>query len=631
MAIPKNTDLTPANKTPGIYVQIQNGGAGAGDPNEQSTVLLLGEMLPGGAWAPNGVYDVTSEQDIIDGADGPWTDSGSVTTGCSTIRRQYRAVVAQVGEGNVRIKAAAVAPPSGGTAATYPSITVHVVSTSTLLAVTNPTTGGVLEFQVCGEVFSVPFTTSDTNATIAVLLRAELVKSKTLPLSTGAVSTATIPLTYNMKGALGEDCPFRANVTPGSGVYLGVGTITYTSSAAGGSPGTATLTMGTQTASAAVASGGTDAVTAAAMKAALLTDDYPLIGLGIPPASAVFPLAMRNGRDVRRVSANLTVVTTQTVTLQGGSATSGTPDATPSYNGVPGAGLPTLTTLLANIDNAGSFGEWTAPWNTTGNSSTGLNALATQIELSANGVNCKNQHLTICSVASETTAAAIAPACSPALGSSQRYVIGHQPDAGQQGYELTARRAAMFAAWISPATNSDIGFGGTPFKTSGGVPLNLPSLRIRSTRATLNAAIVDGLEPWCTVGGSIGVLRGRSCSTATEEPLWDPSDIRQRDMIRRRLISSASTTFVNPKVKADGIVTQSGEITTASVEGWAVGEIHQYEREGFYDGAEEMKSGVAAEIDQANRSKINLVVPASTVVIVHQFGVVLAKSAPSLP
>jgi hypothetical protein len=70
MSIPRNTDVGAANKTPGFYVQIVNGGGNAADAAEPSTVLLLGEMLASGSWAPGSVQSPTSEQDVIDGAGG---------------------------------------------------------------------------------------------------------------------------------------------------------------------------------------------------------------------------------------------------------------------------------------------------------------------------------------------------------------------------------------------------------------------------------------------------------------------------------------------------------------------------------------------------------------------------------
>lgn len=621
MSIPHNTDVGAANKTPGFYVQIVNGGGNAADAAEPSTVLLMGEMLSSGSWAPGSVYSPTSERDVIDGAGG-----GVAGAASPTILLQYRAAMAQVGEGNVTVKCVPVLEASGGTAATF-QIVVHVVTPSTLAATTNPTIAGTLRVQIDGVEVSVGYTTSDTNATIAAALRAELLKQKFLPCTVGALSTATIPLTFVHKAAYGEDLPVRAYYTAGSGVYLGVGSLTYANVASGA--GSAKLVMGTQTASASIANSDSAATVAASMKAALLTDDYPLIGGAV--VTATFPLLLREGRDVRRVAASVVTTTTTTAALTGGSATDGTGSASSfSYNGTPGAGLPTLTTALANVDNAGSFGEWTCPWNTAGSSSTGLTALATAIEAAGNGEANKNQHLTIGSIDVEATAAAIAAAVNPVLGSSLRYIIGFCPDAGQMAYELAARRAAMIAAWRTPATNSDAYFGGTPFQTRNGVPLNLPAQRIRPTRGTINAAINDGLEVWGVAGGLLGVVRGRNTSTASEEELWDPSYIRQQGYHRRDSKADAQATFKDPKFKADGILSQPGEISTASVEAWGIGLLDRWEKLGIFDGAEELKGAVKAEVDASNRDDVNLFLPSSPVIMTHRFLTVLGRSAPAL-
>jgi phage tail sheath gpL-like len=188
----------------------------------------------------------------------------------------------------------------------------------------------------------------------------------------------------------------------------------------------------------------------------------------------------------------------------------------------------------------------------------------------------------------------------------------------------------MIAAWVTPATNSDAYFGGTSFTTRGGVPLNLPAQRIRPTRSTANAAVVDALEPWTVARGKLGVLRGRNASTASEQQLWDPSYIRQQDYQRRDLKTDGAATFTNPKVKADGILNQPGEISTASVRGWAIGRMQVWEQRGVFDGAEQLKGAVVAEIDSQYADRINLFVPSSPVIMTHQFLVVLGRSAPAI-
>lgn len=617
--VTKNTDLGPNFKIPGIYAQIQIGSAGAGDPNEPTTVLLLGEMLATGSWAPGGVYPLSSEQEVIDGAGR-----------ASTIHRQFRAAVAEVGEGNVRLVAAPVLEPSGGVVATY-KLSVNILD-GNMTTTANPTKPGTLRLQVVGDEISVGFGTSDTNSTIAAALYAELQKLKNVPCTFG-ISSEVITLTYNIKGLVGEDLPLWYDVTAGSGVWLGPGTLTFANNVTGA--GSIKIACGTQSCSIATSGGETPTNAALLVRPAsgiqpLAADDYPL--LAVTPTIGAVPLVYRPRRTVRRVNVSIVTSTVVTATLSGGSATDGTGSASSTTNnGTVGSGLPTITTLLANVSKAGSFGEWTAPWLSSGSSSTGLTAIVQQIEADGNGVSQKNQHVTVGSVDAETVAAAVLGSTSPALSTTPRFTVGWCPDAGQQAYELAARRAAMFASWITPATNSDAAFGGKRFLTRQGTPLNFPDQRVRPSDATINAAIIDGLEPWSVFNNTeMAVIRGRNTFATTEQVLWDPSDIRQRGAARRRLRSDGSVTFAGAKVKADGIVNQPGEITTASVEGWAIGEITQFEKEGFYDGADLLKGAVKAEIDPADRSKINLQVPESPVPMLHQLGIVLARSAVSL-
>ena len=95
-------------------------------------------------------------------------------------------------------------------------------------------------------------------------------------------------------------------------------------------------------------------------------------------------------------------------------------------------------------------------------------------------------------------------------------------------------------------------------------------------------------------------------------------------------INDGAATFTTPKLKADGILNQPNEISTASVTGWAVGLMQKWEKLGLYDGAEQLKSAVKCEVDAQYRDRINLFIPSSPVVMTHQFLVVLGRSAPTI-
>ena len=257
MAVPKNAELSRANKRPGVYVSLQLNAAGSGDDSEQFTVLLFGERLSTGIVPPDTVYDVVSEQDVIDG-------SGRA----STIHRQYQAAVAQVGGGNVRIKACGVAEPSGGVASIY---RVCVSGTATL--------AGSLRLAICGLEAAVGYAVGDTAATVIAALRAQvaLLPNGSAPVTVGAVQAAAgadpayFTLTYNVKGEIGEDLPIRVYNTESSGILCGPGNIVVTGNAAGGAPGSLRLICGTQTVTASVASGDTPQTMQTALKTAYVT------------------------------------------------------------------------------------------------------------------------------------------------------------------------------------------------------------------------------------------------------------------------------------------------------------------------------------------------------------------------
>lgn len=611
MAVPVNQDLTRSNKRPGVYVQLLLNSAGSGDDFEPNTLLLLGERDPSTATkAPDALFDLSSEQDASD-----WFGPRS------TVRRMYRAAVAQVGEGNIRVKAVGVAPAPGGVASIYQLVV------STPASAGGATAAGQLRAQVCGDEVAISYASGDSASTIAQALYNQLILLQFCP-CTFSLNGATITIIYNVVGAVGEDLPLRffINDKQDTGVYVGPGTITIASNAVGN--GTLQVIMGSQTVSVALTNGNQPNTIAQALLSAFNGGDYfcdllKSVVAGGPPAT--LPLYYRSGRDIRRMSAKVITSTGTTVQLPGGLATDGTGSASSvSYagTGTPGSGGPSLTNALSNISAAGSFGEWVCPWT---DSST-LGAIATQIENDGNGEQQKNQHLTVCLIGTEAAGAGIPGATSPALSSSLRYVLGFCPDAGQQGYELAARRAAMIAAWLTPATNSD----GLPFKTTARIPMNLPAQAVRPTPGTIKAALLDGLEPWVVVAGRLQVERGRNASNASDDVLWDPSYIRQYGFYRRDLRTDGQATFGSTFIKADGRIDQPNQVTIASVTAWAIGKLSQWEKVGVYDGAVQLAPDVRVQINPGDRSRVDLVVPASPIIPLHQLGIVAARTAPAL-
>jgi hypothetical protein len=194
---------------------------------------------------------------------------------------------------------------------------------------------------------------------------------------------------------------------------------------------------------------------------------------------------------------------------------------------------------------------------------------------------------------------------------------------------MAARRAAMLAAWISPATNSDIAWNGTPFRTTALVPLNYPSQQLRPSRANMKAALLDGLEPWIVDGGKFGILRGRNTTLNPEEETWDPSYIRQIGQLRRDL-RAAGGSLDNPVIRADGQTNAPNHVTTDSLTALLVGVLFAAQDAGYYDGAELLKDAVSVEIDGTDRSRVNAVVPASPAPMLHQFSIVSSRTAPPL-
>lgn len=596
--LPTNPDLTPSNRRPGVYVYNLLAAAPTGTDEEPHHLLILGERIAATASKPpNTPFAITSEDDAADffGAK-------------STVRRMARAALSQAGAGNIRITGLGVAEPSGGVAAIYKDV---ITGTATA--------PGTLRYQICGEEVSVGYAIGDANTDVVTDLLAELAKLSAVPCTFADAGAGVITRTYNIKGEIGEDCPVRVYNTEGTGIHIGPGDLTIAVAATGA--GSLKLSSGTQTISATINNLDAVATIATAMQTAIGEGDY-FVTAGTP-AGGVLPLYYANGRDIRRISAYVLTTTGTTAQLTGGSATDGTGSAnSKTYGGTVGTGTPTLTTALATIAAAGTYGEWVCPWT----SATPLGTIATQIEAEANGEIQKNQHLTVCLVGTESAAAAIPSATTPALTGSLRYVLAHCQESGQQGYEVAARIAAQLAADATPATNHD----GAPLRTTAAVPLNFPAVAVRASNATIKAAINDGLMPVVVKSGQLVIETGRNTSTADDQDLQDVSYIRQFGLYRRELRTDGAATFAQKNIKRDGQINSSNQVSLDAVTAFAVGKMFEWEDRGLYDGAEALKSGAKAELDEDVTGRVNLYVPASPVIPFHQLGVVAAQAKPQI-
>lgn len=598
--IKQNPDLPLSYRIPGVkaYINPNSPGNGSGDISHRH--LILGERnSAGAALGANAIYPALSEQDVID-------NSGRG----SAAHLQYVAAVSQAGAGAVDWFVGHVDQASGGTAAIYPFVFA------------GPATGtGQVNMRVAGRLASVGFVSGDTATTIAAALDVELDKLTDLPLTFNA-SSGTLTGTHRHKAAHGEDVPVSFSITPGKGVSVGPGTAQLATNAAGA--GSIRLVNGTTTITASISNADTPAVIAEALRVATNLSDG-VFTMTVDGAGAFTPSYV-NDRIVRRTTAQIVTSTGTTINWNGSGAIAA---GTVAPAGTIGLGSPTITTLIANIAIQSGFGRWSCPWTDV----TTLGLLATEIELEGDGQRQKNQTLHVCSVAALATAGAIPTGTSPALTGSLRYVVHHFPDAPQMGYEYAARSAAARAANDRPARN----WNGYALKTNASVPLMGVHRSQRATDADINSAInTYFLDPiWFDeASGKSKIVYGRNTSNSSDRALHDWSATDQLDKQRYETIARHTAQWFSDtggvSRMSSGTPFTEGVIDLASIEDFQYELTVEWERNGYYDGADALKGGISATVNGGDPTRIDLVYTASIIVPVHIISVVANRgSAPA--
>jgi phage tail sheath gpL-like len=592
-----NSDLPLSWRKHGVYVQINANSPGAGTNNIAKRLLLLGERNSSGAqFGANAVYQATSEQDVID-------NSGRG----STVHLEYLAALSQVGGGVIDTFVGHVDEASAGTAAIWPFV------------VSGTATGaGQLDLYVAGRKASVGFVSGDTAATIAGLLEDELDLLTDLPVVFN-VSTATITGTHRHKAAHGEDVPFMVYVTPGKGIKIGPGDAVFNTSATGA--GSVRITNGTTTITAALSGGEAAADVAAALNTAINLTDGPFTSSVSTVTLSVF---YANNKVIRRTSAKVITSTGTTINWNGAGAIAA---GTEAPAGTVGLGSPTLTTLLSNIAaQKPGYGRWVSPWSDV----TTLGTLATHIELYSDGTRLRNQVLHTCSTTALATAGAIPTGTTPALTSSMRYAVHWFADAPQLGFEYSARTAAARAGNDRPARNWD----GYALKTTTSVPLLAPPLGQRSLDTDINAAInTYFLSPltYSDATGKTVIEFGRTASNSSDRVLHDWSCIDQLDKQRARLVDDGTARFFSEEggtsYVVSGVPFSEGVVDTDAIEDWVYEETVDFEREGFFNGADAVKDGIRATPNIADPARIDVVYTATVIVPIHQLSIVANRGS----
>lgn len=574
--VPPNPDIGTALE-PGIFSSFNFTGSGAANVNTDRSAHLMGYRLSSGAGTADTPTLYTQQSDVD-------ADHGRG----SEVSRLFAAFNSQYGAGQFEVWCTGITPASGGTAATY-TWTLGGTATAT----------GQISLSVNGYALATSVAVGDTATTVATALygkRQALLDSGVTVSDSGS---GTLTFTYVHKGVTGNDCPFVLQQDGAAGITVSNGVLTYATGVTGA--GSATVTMGGTTITAAIANSDTAAQAATKVATAINTASPPAPFYCTDNSSGVLTLYPRNGRAVRRLSA--AIVTSTGITV------------TPSLHGTAGAGTPTLTGALTN---AAALSRGWAAWVPSFCDATSAGAFITHGESEGNGVVQKNQAWFYGSTATLATAGAIATAASPALTSmlNSGQTVYWVKDGPQQQWEYAARMAAIYLYSTYYPQNLD----GQRLRTRGSVPLGAPHLVDRPNRSDREAAMQTY---YMTVGmvdsaGYVTIERAMTCSNASNTDLHEVAVIRQVHTTRPALNQYLADRFTGKSLKTTGTPKTSNTVSPTSVRDAVVAFLQGLDDQDRYDGIDTYKSAVACTVDPSVSGRLRIFVPLAIVRSLHQ-------------
>lgn len=567
--VPQNSDLPSSWLIPGVYIQLNLSGSGAGLNSATKRIFLTGYKTSSGTAPQDAAVQIVQQ-----------SDANAACGRGSDLARLYAATISQIGAGTADVFCCPIVEPAGGTAST------HLITFAT-----TATASGSVDVWVCGYKASVAIASGDTPTIIAANVSAALNLILDLPV-TCSPSTGTVTCTYRHKGVVGNDLPVIVNINGSIGTTASPGTITFTSSATGA--GTATLLVGGTSITAAIGASDTVTVAGDTLVASLAAAANPVTGTN---NAGVVTLFYVRDRVVHRISV-ATTATTQTVAAACGTV---------------GAGVPTLTAALSNVAAQSAYRLWA----TTFNDATSLGTLSAHIELYANGLYQKDQVLHYGDTQSMTVAGAVPAATTPTLSSSPRYNTTWCVDAPQQAYELAGRTAGMVCIEDFYPRN----FDGAALKSDGVVPLLLPAKATRPIPSDQNAAMYSYHMTPLVVdeqSGVLRVLRGMTTSRSSDQRLWDWSFINTLGFYRFDMNAFLLTRFKGKSLKLNGDPRTPNVVKPASISDAVYERLLQYDNADFFDGADALKGQIQANPDQLVTGRVNVFIPMRPPINLHQ-------------
>lgn len=580
-----NTDLPTSWKIPGVYTQINFTGSGAAVDDASKRVLLMAYASTT-ATAPFNTPVLYNQQ----------SDVNDYFVRGSDMSRLFAAFQSQNGPGTAEIYCCSIQEPSGGTAATY---TVTVAGPAT--------EAGSLSCWVCGYRASIAISNGDTATQVATRLYNELALLLDLPVTFTDGGSGTLTFTYRHKGVVGNDLPVMFDQTDASGITVSPGKVTLTGNPSGS--GNVVLVVGATTITSAIDSAVQTTATLAATKVAgdINAGNYPVQATDNLDGS--FTLRYRNARAVRRISVSDTVATTTSAV---------------SLHGTSGAGFPTLTTAITNIEAmATGFAGWVTPFiDGTATSGTGssTDAIYDSVLVQENGLNQKGPMVFLGSPAALTTADDVVTDPAPDLTASPRFTVAWCREAPQQAWEIAARYAAIYVQSDYGPKNLD----GSVLKTRGSVPLLAPDINDWPSQADQNSALGTYFLTPIVMNSrdELVVLRARTTSNAANQDLHEVSTIRQMDLARPSLNQRLITLFSGKSYRTSTPKTPN-TVTTTSVRDAVYVWTREQDDQDLFDNAAAWKDAIQVNVNGSVNTRFDIYVPFPLIRNLHQLGVVI--------
>jgi len=590
--------LPAGQKLPGISTQVNLNGAGlTASPNNK---VLLWHYV--GAGSPADLYTARQviSQAQVDALCKSW----------SPLAHMFAAAVSQLPQGiGAEFWIVPLAEPSSGSVRSCKVKILGKPVSGVVSSATTASAADTLTFSYRGRSsVKVGVSVGDTWAAIAAKLNTAINAVASFPV-TSTVATDTVTVVERVKGAFDPGAvQIDFENQEASLCAASPGTLTFASAAT--ASGTCSLKLGVGLVSYSITNADTAIASAAGLSTAIRADAFQCDSAVPGTADGSIVLYYRNSRPYRPVSASLSGVTGQTLTVA---------------CDTPGTGTAAITTALTRLSSdETAFKAWGVSFDDTSN----LSAVVSHVEATeAAGTYEKGQmvFLAQCNSATDASTANLPDATSPKMTATSRYVVLHQAGSPQASWELAARVATEVAATSFPAQN----FNGVKLRTNEVTPLGVPSKPDRSTRTECNTLIgAYKLAPIVVdSSGSNAVLRSNSTYAAqgaademAEKWSWRIST----DYIRQSIRVFLSSRFGNKSLKRYGTARTSRVVTLEGVRSALVEVLKRIDDEDVYDDIDSLKAAVLAGV-KVGPNQIDLAAPLRVVSDIDQIAVALVQ------